>query len=123
MRHVILLGVCLFVGCVPLEPQTSKPTPVTPIGESAITETARRSFRTRDLDYAQEIDSLADDVEAGKIKYDTKLKERLEAAKTHASTAGNNVFAETIAAEFGPNAVSNPPKLAKSLRDLAKALK
>jgi hypothetical protein len=106
-----------------MEPQTSKPTPITPIGESAVTETARRSFKARDLDYAQEIDSLADDVEAGKIKYDSKLKERLEAAKTHASTAGNNLFAETIALEFGANAVSNPAKLAKSLRDLAKALK
>lgn len=124
MRVVLLLIGLLVVGCAPVNSSPSRRSPPpAPIVESSVTTAARSAFRTRDRDYADQLEQLAADVDAGNVKFDAKLKERLEAAKTHAGDAANGDLAKVMSTEFGPNALADPAKVSKSLRDLAKALK
>jgi cytochrome c-type biogenesis protein CcmH/NrfG len=119
---VILWSLCA-AGCVPLEqsPRQALEPPFV-IVESTVTKAAREAFRTRDTVYAEQLLQLADDVDAGLVKFDAKLKQRLAESQTKASDAANPGLSKVIASEFGPNALTNPAKVSQSLRDIAKAL-
>ena len=124
MRNVIMIGLLLLVGCAPLVPQprlTPKPSDI--VTESTVTTAAKAAFRTRDTVFADELDSLANDVDSGDVKFDAKLSQRIDQAKAKAADAANGPFSKIIANEFGPKALDNPEKVSKSLRDLAKALR
>ena len=132
MRHnptkiLILVAVWCGVwcgGCAPIDSPGKKLAPKPPIVvESPITTTARQAFQARDVDYAAQLNALADDVDAGQVKFDAKLKQRLDEAKSHAAEASTATLSKVMAAEFGPNALANPGKVSKALRDLAAALK
>jgi hypothetical protein len=125
MRAALLSCIVFIaIGCVPLESPGRKDAPKpSPSKESAVTKAARDAFKARDRVYAEELDALAGDVEAGNVKYDPKLKERLETAQKHAADAANPILVEVMTEEFGPKALDQPDRVAKSLRDLAAALK
>lgn len=115
----------LLAGCAPIDApkRTAPPKPAPDVTESPVTLAARTAFKLRDVDYADQLNALADDVDGGNVKFDSKLKQRLDEARQHAGEAGNVELSKLIAAEFGDNALSNPGKVSKSLRDMAKALK
>ncbi|WP_010586402.1 hypothetical protein [Schlesneria paludicola] len=112
------------LGCAPVDPPARKDAPKPPIVvESPVTVAARTAFRARDAAYADQLEALANDVEGGQVKYDAKLKQRLEDAKLRAADAAKSGLSKVMADEFGENALANPANVAKSLRALAAALK
>jgi hypothetical protein len=124
MKHAIVLLLFSLIGCVPLE-DTSRddPSPPSPANESPIIRAAKAAFAIRDNVLAEEFESIAGDVESGDLKFDAKLKARIDEARQKASEASNAPLANVIAAEFGANAMQNPQKVAKALKELAKALR
>ena len=124
MRHrIIAIAVFIAVGCVPIEnaPRKEKPAPV--VTDSELTQSAIKSFSTRDHDFADQLDALAAEVDGGKIKYDAKLLQRLDECRKHAVDASNPILSAAIAKEFGSKAMENPDRVSKALRDVAKALR
>lgn len=126
MRFACVLFIALAVaGCAPVEsPRRSAPQPGPTPSEttSEVTRTAQAAFAARDLEYAAQLRALADDVDAGNVKFDAKLKQRLAEAQERAAAASNGPLANVMATEFGPHAIAQPSRVARSLRDLAAAL-
>ena len=120
---LVVLCCSFVVGCAPIDRADgpNKPKPPTP-AESAITTAAKQAFSARDIDYATQLRALADEIDAGGLKYDAKLSQKIDQARQHAADASTSALAAVMSAEFGDNALQDPKRVARSLRDLAAAL-
>ena len=120
-----LTFVCLLfaVGCVPVESHKPAPKPPLEQVESDVTKAVRLANRARDAAYATELTAIAGEVDGGQLKFDTKLKQRMDEAREKAVSAANPGLAKVMADHFGPNALESPGKVSQALRDFAAALK
>lgn len=120
-RSLLPSAFCLLLilaGCpssptpTPLKPDAdAKPAPVVSDLQQQFA-TARNAAR---LTMADKLDAIADEVDAGTIKYDSKLAQRLEQAGRDAGQP----IADLMAKQFGDGALADKNRCAKSLRDAA----
>jgi hypothetical protein len=112
------------IGCAPVENHSRKHSDERKlvVVESVVTTTARSAFAARDRDYADQLNSLADRVSAGEVRFDSKLSQEIDKCREHAAKTSGDALAQVMASEFGTNALQNPQKAARSLRDLAAAV-
>lgn len=109
------LIVCLcLTGCV----QTSKPNKPIPNGTVSLEETAYQSFQNADLLRAELLLKAADDIDAGRLKYDKPCQDRMA-----------DIFKSSVEKTWGPTAKAlqdtvgegdwNAAKMSAAFRQLA----
>ena len=115
---VSLFVACWFVcGCVS-QSGKSKPKPKKPAG-TTLSAIAFDSFQARDRLRAEKLRRVADDVKAGRLKYDGPVMEAIEKVGAEASRESWQPVADQLAKLLGEGSNLDATKCEQAIRDLA----
>lgn len=115
----LLVASWFVVGCVAQSgPGGKKSSPKKPAG-TTLSAIAFDSFQKRDRLRAEKLRRLADDVKAGRLKYDGPVMDAISKAGAEASEETWKPVADKLQALLGDGAKLDAGKCEKAIRDLA----